>query len=109
MKHSSSYWFSVIVVLIGAACYGILSPIVKLAYDAGFSFEQITVHQIGISVVLLWLLVLLRPKLWRNPFPGGDCRRNGGHFARGRFVRGSGSCTDRYHRSRLRLSLRCYV
>ncbi|WP_337104188.1 EamA family transporter [Paenibacillus sp. YIM B09110] len=71
MKQSSSYWFSVIIVLIGAACYGILSPIVKLAYDAGFSFEQITVHQVGISVVLLWLLVLLRPKLWRNPFRRG--------------------------------------
>ncbi|MDQ0113655.1 EamA family transporter [Paenibacillus harenae] len=71
MKQSKSYWFSVIIVLFGAACYGILSPIVKLAYDAGFSFEQITVHQIGISVVLLWLLVLLRPKLWRNPFRRG--------------------------------------
>lgn len=71
MKQSSAYWVSVFIVLFGAASYGILSPIIKLAYDAGFSFEQITVHQVGISVVLLWMFVLLRPKLWRNPFQRG--------------------------------------
>ncbi|WP_028609712.1 EamA family transporter [Paenibacillus harenae] len=71
MKHSSAYWMSVLLVLLGAASYGIMSPIIKLAYAAGFSFEQITVHQVGISVALLWLLVLLRPRLWRNPFQRG--------------------------------------
>ncbi|HTG70353.1 MAG TPA: DMT family transporter [Candidatus Udaeobacter sp.] len=72
MKQSSAYFMSVFIVLFGAASYGILSPIIKLAYDAGFSFEQITVHQVGISVVLLWLFVLLRPKLWQNPFQRGN-------------------------------------
>lgn len=71
MKQASGYWLAVFMVLFGAASYGILSPIIKLAYDAGFSFQQITVHQVGISVVLLWLIVLLRPKLWRNPFQRG--------------------------------------
>lgn len=71
MKQSSAYFMSVLIVLFGAASYGILSPIIKLAYDAGFSFEQITVHQVGISVVLLWLFVLLRPKLWQNPLQRG--------------------------------------
>ncbi|AJY75312.1 EamA family transporter [Paenibacillus beijingensis] len=70
MKRSSSYWLSVVLVLIGASSFGVMSPVIKQVYDRGFSFEQVTVHQVGAAMVLLWLLVLCFPKQRRNPLRG---------------------------------------
>lgn len=70
MKRSSSYWFSVMLVLIGASSFGVMSPVIKQVYGSGFSFEQVTVHQIGAGMVLVWLLLLLFPKQRRNPLHG---------------------------------------
>ncbi|EFM11445.1 protein of unknown function DUF6 transmembrane [Paenibacillus curdlanolyticus YK9] len=64
------YGLAVLFVLLGASSYGFLSPIVKLTYDQGYTFEQITVHQVGIGAILLWIMVLLRRDVWSNPFRG---------------------------------------
>ncbi|MFC5649599.1 DMT family transporter [Paenibacillus solisilvae] len=70
MKRTPLYWMSVVSVLLGAASYGLLSPFIKKAYDKGFTFEQVTVHQSGIAMLLLWLLALVRFRRWVNPFRG---------------------------------------
>jgi drug/metabolite transporter (DMT)-like permease len=67
MNRSPLYMISVLAVLLGASSYGVLSPFIKLAYNAGFSFEQVTVHQTGMGMLLLWLIALLRWKRWRSP------------------------------------------
>nr|WP_283094618.1 DMT family transporter [Paenibacillus sp. ATY16] len=51
-------------VIIAAACYGIMSPMLKLAYGHDYTFQQITVHQVGMGAALLWVLLLLRPSSW---------------------------------------------
>ncbi|MUT68000.1 DMT family transporter [Paenibacillus sp. NEAU-GSW1] len=65
MNKTSGYWLAVLLVAGGAACYGVMSPLLKLAYNGGFRFEQLTVHQTGAGGALLWLLMLLRPARWR--------------------------------------------
>ncbi|MCK9860603.1 DMT family transporter [Paenibacillus sp. ATY16] len=64
MKTSSGYWTGVVMVIIAAACYGIMSPMLKLAYGHDYTFQQITVHQVGMGAALLWVLLLLRPSSW---------------------------------------------
>ncbi|WP_336791029.1 EamA family transporter [Paenibacillus sp. MMO-177] len=64
MKTSSGYWTGVVMVITAAACYGIMSPVLKLAYKDDYTFQQITVHQAGMGAVLLWILILLRPGSW---------------------------------------------
>ncbi|MCM3631045.1 DMT family transporter [Paenibacillus glycanilyticus] len=64
MKTSSGYWTGVIMVIIAAACYGMMSPVLKLAYKQEYTFQQITVHQVGLGAALLWILILLRPGTW---------------------------------------------
>ncbi|WP_195576542.1 EamA family transporter [Paenibacillus sp. 1001270B_150601_E10] len=71
MKKSAMYWLSVILVLIGACSYGFVATTVKLAYADGFTVPQVTVAMSTTGAVVLWLMVLLRPKSWRNPFGGG--------------------------------------
>ncbi|MBW7476277.1 DMT family transporter [Paenibacillus oenotherae] len=70
MKRTPLYWMSVLSVLLGASSYGFLSPFIKEAYDAGFTFEQVTLYQTGIGTLLLWIIALVRIKWWRNPFRG---------------------------------------
>ncbi|BBH24041.1 multidrug transporter [Paenibacillus baekrokdamisoli] len=72
MSRKPLYGMSVLSVLLGAVSYGLLSPLVKLAFDKGFTLEQVTVHQTGLAMVLLWLLALVRFKRWKNPFRGGQ-------------------------------------
>lgn len=71
MNKGAIYWLSIILVLIGATSYGFVSSIVKLAYGEGYTTAQVTMSQIGMSVIILWLAVLVRPKTWRNPFASG--------------------------------------
>jgi drug/metabolite transporter (DMT)-like permease len=56
-------------VVIGAISYGLLSVLIKWAYD-DFSIAQVTSAQVVCGVAMLWLLVLMRPKNWSNPFAG---------------------------------------
>ena len=47
-----------IIVFLGACSYGVLSTIVKFAYDAGFTVDEVTGCQLLIAALLSWLLVL---------------------------------------------------
>ncbi len=60
----------IMLILIGAACYGLLSPFVKLAYTDGWTNREISSSQMTMSALLVWLLVLVTPSAWSNPFRG---------------------------------------
>ena len=47
-----------IIVLIGAASFGILSTIVKLAYAQGFDVSQVVTSQLWLGALFCWLLVI---------------------------------------------------
>ncbi|SFT12682.1 DMT family transporter [Paenibacillus sp. BC26] len=70
MKRDPVYWFSLLCVLMGAASYGLLSVIIKMAYEDGFTQGQVTVHQTGIGMAMLWLIALARWRRWQNPLRG---------------------------------------
>lgn len=61
---------AIILVLCGAASYGFLSPMIKLAYNQGFGVQQITLTQVTISCIMIWLFVIFHRKSWQNPFKG---------------------------------------
>nr|WP_249435651.1 DMT family transporter [Paenibacillus sp. Marseille-Q4541] len=46
-------------VFLGACSFGILSTIVKLGYEKGFTFQQLTLGQFGSGWILLLILMLL--------------------------------------------------
>lgn len=48
-----------IVVFLGACSYGVLSTIVKFAYDAGFTVGEVVGSQLLLATIISWLLVLL--------------------------------------------------
>lgn len=56
--------------MVGASSYGFLSPVIKLAYQSGFSDAQVTASQIIWGTILTWGILLFRPKDWTNPFRG---------------------------------------
>lgn len=65
------YWKSVLFVILGACCYGILSTMVKLAYDQGFQPGQVTGSQMMFGVIILSIFnkikngwVKLSPRQW---------------------------------------------
>lgn len=47
-----------------------LSPFIKIAFGAGFTEANITTAQMSLGTVMMWLLVLLVPGTWKNPFSG---------------------------------------
>lgn len=55
--------FGMIAILIGASCYGLVTPIVKTAYSAGYSYEQVTLNQYIVGALGFFLLVI-----WRGNF-----------------------------------------
>lgn len=63
-------WTGIWFVIIGASSYGILSPIIKLAYEAGYNELQVTAAQFVLGSLVLWFMVLVQPKSWGNPFKG---------------------------------------
>jgi drug/metabolite transporter (DMT)-like permease len=63
-------WVSVLLILIGASSYGLLSPLIKLAFDAGFHDGEISSVQTTMGTLIMWLLVLVTPEARRNPFTG---------------------------------------
>lgn len=69
MDHKDpSRWTAIILVLLGASSYGLLSPFIKLAFQAGFNDLQVSVSQITMGTLVLWLILLMRPKWYMNPF-----------------------------------------
>ncbi|SEC17311.1 DMT family transporter [Paenibacillus sp. GP183] len=63
-------WIAVVLVIIGASSYGILSSFIKIAFASGFKDGQITVAQITAGALMLWILVAFNKKSWVNPFRG---------------------------------------
>ncbi len=60
----------VLLILFGATSYGILSPLIKSAYQQGFGNEQITSFQMTLGAIMVWILILFHKKSWQNPFKG---------------------------------------
>lgn len=71
MKTRSTRWLWMMVVFIGAVSYGVLSPVIKLAYNQGYNELQVTYAQLLFGMVMLWGVVLARPKTWTHPFRKG--------------------------------------
>lgn len=49
----------ILFVLIGAASYGVLATVVKLAYLEGYNVSQVTFSQYSVGFVVLWILAML--------------------------------------------------
>ncbi|SDC70877.1 Threonine/homoserine efflux transporter RhtA [Paenibacillus sp. UNCCL117] len=64
--NKNSRWQAVVYVLIGAASYGVLSSVVKLAYADGFSAGEVTGSQVLTGCVAMWLLSIPYWKLCRQ-------------------------------------------
>lgn len=71
MKTLFSYkWAAVLCILVGASSYGLLSPVIKLAFTAGISEGNVTSAQVTMGAFIMWLLVLVTPGARRSPFTG---------------------------------------
>lgn len=51
---------AVICVLLGGACYGLISPFVKMSYSAGFTPEDVTSSQYFFALVILVVIALFQ-------------------------------------------------
>ncbi|NDI35356.1 DMT family transporter [Chengkuizengella sediminis] len=60
-------WVAIILVLVGASSYGILSSIIKLAYESGLNELQITTGQLFFGMMILWIIIGFRKSSWQNP------------------------------------------
>lgn len=58
---------AVILVLIGAASYGVLATFVKIGYGLGFNVGEITGSQMFLGALMLWGIALFKYKEWK-PF-----------------------------------------
>jgi drug/metabolite transporter (DMT)-like permease len=61
---------AIILVILGASSYGLLSSFIKIAYQEGFTDGHITAAQMTAGALMLWLLVAFNKKSWVNPFRG---------------------------------------
>lgn len=59
---------ALVLVLIAAASYGVLSTMIKLAYADGWSGGQVTTAQLTIGALLMWAVVLAVPGAWSKPW-----------------------------------------
>jgi drug/metabolite transporter (DMT)-like permease len=69
-KTKASRGLSIALVLFGAASYGLLAPMVKLAYQDGLNELQVSAAQMIMGMALVWFMILLVPRMWSNPFKG---------------------------------------
>ncbi|MDP5277165.1 DMT family transporter [Chengkuizengella axinellae] len=60
-------WVAIILVIVGASSYGILSSVIKLAYEAGLNELQITTGQLFFGMIILWIIMIFRKHAWQNP------------------------------------------
>ncbi len=56
-------WKGILLVLLGACSFGILSSIVKLGYQQGFTLGELCSIQAGYGMIVLWLIHLLSGKV----------------------------------------------
>lgn len=70
MNIISTRWFPIVLVLLGSASYGLLSPFIKMAYAEGYNDIQVSISQITMGTACLWFMMLIRPRMWSNPFRG---------------------------------------
>ncbi|MBV8254320.1 MAG: EamA family transporter [Chitinophaga sp.] len=56
-------WKGILLVLLGACSFGILSSIVKLGYQQGFTLGELCSLQAGYGMVVLWLIHFLSGKV----------------------------------------------
>ncbi len=75
-----SYWKSIVFVLGGASCYGILSTMVKTAYSQGFSPAGVTGSQMFFGVMLLVFLVLVTRRMEKVSWKSGIYLTTAGMF-----------------------------
>ena len=68
MKNRGIY---VVMVLVASSCYGIVTPLIKVAYSHGFTVGDVTNSQYVIASILLWLMTAfvrkggrISPKQW---------------------------------------------
>lgn len=66
----SSKWFSILLILIGASSYGLLSPFIKLAFQHGQAEGNITSAQVTMGTLIMWVMVLFTPAARKSPFTG---------------------------------------
>ena len=59
----------IILVLIGACSFGILSTFVKLAYADGYSLSDVTGTQAFFGAILLWLFYFIQTKVSKKIYP----------------------------------------
>ena len=50
-------WLAVILVLVGATSYGLLSTVFKLAIEDGWSVNALTFQQVAFGAVMLWMVL----------------------------------------------------
>ncbi|KIL38010.1 hypothetical protein SD70_29295 [Gordoniibacillus kamchatkensis] len=63
-------WVYILAVLIGASSYGVLSTCIKLVYGAGYNDGQVTLAQVVVGALMLWVVAAFTGKTWSNPFKG---------------------------------------
>lgn len=63
-------WLYIIAVIIGASSYGVLSSCIKLVYGAGYNDGQVTLAQVVVGALMLWVVAAFASKTWSNPFKG---------------------------------------
>ncbi|WP_088042076.1 DMT family transporter [Bacillus sp. EAC] len=57
----------ILYIIIGSACYGVLSTFVKLAYNDGFKVNDVVGIQMFIGALLLWTIVLFNKRKKSKP------------------------------------------
>jgi drug/metabolite transporter (DMT)-like permease len=67
---TNARWIAIVLVIVGASSYGLLSSFIKIAFEAGFKNAHITTAQVTAAAVMLWVLVAFNKKSWMNPFRG---------------------------------------
>jgi drug/metabolite transporter (DMT)-like permease len=63
-------WLYILAVVIGASSYGVLSSCIKLVYQAGYNDGQVTIAQVAVGALMLWIVAAFAYKAWTNPFRG---------------------------------------
>lgn len=66
----SHKWVALVCILIGASSYGLLSPTIKMAFQAGYSEGNVTSAQVTMGAAIMWVLVLITPGARQSPFRG---------------------------------------
>lgn len=59
-------WVAVMMVLLGGASYGLISPVVKMAYEDGFSAGDVTASQYVFATMVLLAIALFRIRDFRK-------------------------------------------